>query len=127
MGWFGPMGVGALFYYTIAIESFELDGPNAYARQVIEPIIYFIILSSVVVHGITIPVFFLGTFATRTITKIPSKSSDGSNEVSVIKVKPIYIELKHSYLLDKFAYIDTNVQRYHQQIVWYCTSYQHFG
>ncbi|KAI9343710.1 Cation/H+ exchanger [Pilaira anomala] len=74
MGWFGPMGVGALFYYTIAIESFELDGPNAYARQVIEPIIYFIILSSVVVHGITIPVFFLGTFATRTITKIPSKS-----------------------------------------------------
>lgn len=82
MGWFGPMGVGALFYYTIAVQYFEFDGPNAYARQVIEPIIYFIILSSVVIHGITIPVFFLGSFASRTLSKFPSESSDNSNEVS---------------------------------------------
>lgn len=87
MGWFGPMGVGALFYYTIAIQFFETDGPNAYAKLVIEPIIYFIILSSVVIHGITIPIFFLGTFATRTLTKTTSGSSSKStsslpNEVS---------------------------------------------
>lgn len=86
MGWFGPMGVGALFYYTIAIQFFETDGENAYARLVIEPIIYFIILSSVVIHGITIPIFFLGSFATRTLTKTNSKSSSLPNEVSVIQI-----------------------------------------
>ncbi|KAI7883816.1 Cation/H+ exchanger [Mucor mucedo] len=83
MGWFGPMGVGALFYYTIAIQFFETDGENAYARLVIEPIIYFIILSSVVIHGITIPIFFLGSFATRTLTKTNSKSSSLPNETSL--------------------------------------------
>lgn len=86
MGWFGPMGVGALFYYTIAIQFFETDGENAYARLVIEPIIYFIILSSVVIHGITIPIFFMGSFATRTLTKTTSKSSSLPNEVSIIHI-----------------------------------------
>ncbi|KAI8079240.1 Cation/H+ exchanger [Thamnidium elegans] len=86
MGWFGPMGVGALFYYTIAVQYFEFDGPNAHARQVIEPIIYFIILSSVVIHGITIPVFFLGSFASRTLSKLPSASSDNSNQVSFFTI-----------------------------------------
>ncbi|GAA5800593.1 hypothetical protein HPULCUR_006029 [Helicostylum pulchrum] len=88
MGWFGPMGVGALFYYTIAVQYFEFDGPNAYARQVIEPIIYFIILSSVVIHGITIPLFFLGTFASRTLSKYPSESSDNSNKSIIYDEAP---------------------------------------
>jgi NhaP-type Na+/H+ or K+/H+ antiporter len=78
IGWFGPMGVGALFYCTIAIQCFEIDGPNSYAREVIQPIIYFIIFSSVVIHGITIPLFFLGTFASRTLTR-SALSKDSSN------------------------------------------------
>lgn len=83
MGWFGPMGVGALFYYTIAIQYFEESGPNSRVREVIEPVIYFIILSSVVIHGITVPLFFLGTFASRTLTKtISNPSKSGSDEVS---------------------------------------------
>jgi NhaP-type Na+/H+ or K+/H+ antiporter len=82
MGWFGPMGVGALFYYTIAIQYFEENGPHSHAREVIEPVIYFIILSSVVIHGITIPLFFLGTFASRTLAKsITTSSKSGSDEV----------------------------------------------
>lgn len=92
IGWFGPMGVGALFYYTIAIQCFEVDGPNAYAREVIEPIIYFIILSSVVIHGITIPLFFLGTFASRTLTR-SALSKDSSYICSSSEVGSLDIQL----------------------------------
>ncbi|KAI9004848.1 Sodium/hydrogen exchanger family-domain-containing protein [Phycomyces nitens] len=67
-GWFGPIGVGAIFYYTVAIENLGETGPDSRAHQVIEPIIYFMVLASVIVHGITIPLFYIGTFATRTIT-----------------------------------------------------------
>lgn len=80
-GWFGPIGVGALFYYTVAIEQFAVDGPDAHARSVVKPIVYFMILASVLVHGNTIPMFYLGSFASRTITRT-SFSSSGTNSVS---------------------------------------------
>jgi hypothetical protein len=80
-GWFGPMGVGALFYYTVAIEQFDPEGPDAHARSVVKPIVYFMILASVIVHGNTIPMFYLGTFATRTLTRT-SLSSSGGNSVT---------------------------------------------
>jgi sodium/hydrogen antiporter len=80
-GWFGPIGVGALFYYTVAIEQFAEDGPDAHARSVVKPIVYFMILASVLVHGNTIPMFYLGSFATRTLTRT-SFSSSGTNSVS---------------------------------------------
>lgn len=76
-GWFGPIGVGAIFYYSVAIESLPEDGINAHARQVIKPIIYFMVLSSVIAHGITIPLFYIGTFATRTLTR----TSENGNQV----------------------------------------------
>ncbi|GAA5811230.1 hypothetical protein MFLAVUS_004662 [Mucor flavus] len=68
-GWFGPIGVGAIFYYSVALESLPIDGPNAHAREVLQPIIYFMVLASVIAHGITIPLFYIGTFATRTLTR----------------------------------------------------------
>lgn len=80
-GWFGPIGVGALFYYTVAIEQFAEDGPDAHARSVVKPIVYFMILASVLVHGNTIPMFYLGSYATRTLTRT-SFSSSGTNSVS---------------------------------------------
>jgi NhaP-type Na+/H+ or K+/H+ antiporter len=81
-GWFGPMGVGALFYYTIAIQYLDVDD---YTRHVIEPVIYFMILSSVVVHGITIPFYFLGTYASKTLTtKSISRFSPRSSQDSEV-------------------------------------------
>ena len=52
-GWFGPIGVGALFY---AISS---------ARELVDhedrfiPLTCFIIMSSVLAHGITVPLFHM--------------------------------------------------------------------
>ncbi|CAO3641127.1 unnamed protein product [Cunninghamella blakesleeana] len=70
-GWFGPIGVGAIFYYTVAIEYLKDVPPDVFNPllvKYIEPIIYFMVLSSVIVHGITIPIFRLGSFASRTIS-----------------------------------------------------------
>lgn len=90
-GWFGPIGVGALFYYTIAIESIPSDGTDNYARQVMEPIIYFMILSSVVVHGITIPFYFvMDSLASRTLTKTGSSFYlVRSNNSADLKIPPV--------------------------------------
>lgn len=87
-GWFGPIGVGALFYYTIAIESFPSNGETTdYARQVIEPIIYFMILASVAVHGCTIPFYLWGSRASRTLTR--SGSSCYNANTSDVKISPV--------------------------------------
>src|ERR1700730_12902499 len=68
-GWFGPLCVGALFYYTVTIAQFDPEGPDAHARSVLKPIVYFMILASVIVHGNTVPLYYVGSFATRTLTR----------------------------------------------------------
>ncbi|KAH8555565.1 Sodium/hydrogen exchanger family-domain-containing protein [Umbelopsis sp. PMI_123] len=78
-GWFGPIGVGALFYYTVAIEQFTEDGPDSHARSVVKPIVYFMILASIVVHGNTVPLFYMGSYATRTLTRTSFSSSAGNS------------------------------------------------
>ncbi|KAI8070788.1 Sodium/hydrogen exchanger family-domain-containing protein [Gongronella butleri] len=84
-GWFGPIGVGAIFYYTEAIENFAEDGPDARVRGLVGPIVYFMVLSSVIVHGITIPLFHIGTFASRTLTRT-SMSSAGTTPTQILRL-----------------------------------------
>ncbi|KAI9595916.1 Sodium/hydrogen exchanger family-domain-containing protein [Syncephalis fuscata] len=68
-GWFGPMGVGALFFAMLAIEEMDKDDYQGNARNLLFPVVSFIVLASVVVHGITVPVFQLSTSnLTRTLT-----------------------------------------------------------
>ncbi|CDS13205.1 hypothetical protein LRAMOSA05383 [Lichtheimia ramosa] len=59
-GFFGPMGVGSVFYCSVAMINLTMEQSDSYASQVLEPIVYAIVLSSIVVHGITIPVFQAG-------------------------------------------------------------------
>lgn len=81
-GWFGPYGVGALFFATVAIENMESYNPHGHTSElahsmpsdhlypevpvdspfynlsrIIFPVVCFIVLSSVVVHGLTVPLF----------------------------------------------------------------------
>lgn len=81
-GWFGPIGVGALFYYTVARESIPAGGPNAHAREVLEPVVYFMVLASIVAHGITIPLFYTSKFATRTLTR----TSDAGHSSVILRI-----------------------------------------
>nr|CAG8633448.1 14559_t:CDS:10 [Entrophospora candida] len=62
-GWFGPMGVSAVFYAQVAKETFSIyndelenpDGPNTRVRDLIVPVVYFIVFGSIFVHGISVP------------------------------------------------------------------------
>ena len=51
VGWFGPMGVGAIFYSSLV----TIDWGNA----AILPIVWFIVLASIIAHGVTVPLFHL--------------------------------------------------------------------
>lgn len=80
-GWFGPMGVGAVFLSIIAKEELELvyEGKEApISIQLISPVVLFIVFCSVIVHGTTIPVFKLGK---RIRTRTLSITSISSNQV----------------------------------------------
>ncbi|KAI9245702.1 Cation/H+ exchanger [Phascolomyces articulosus] len=60
-GWFGPMGVGSMFYCAVAVEIIQNNIDNAiFSNQVAkytEPIVYFIVLTSIIFHGLSIPIY----------------------------------------------------------------------
>ncbi|BFZ58031.1 hypothetical protein PYCC9005_005089 [Savitreella phatthalungensis] len=62
-GWFGPVGVGAIFYAQIALPYFADDTSYIALYQHIKPIVYATALASITVHGITVPVMRLGVKA----------------------------------------------------------------
>ncbi|KAJ2031055.1 hypothetical protein H4S03_006791 [Coemansia sp. S3946] len=61
-GWFGPIGVGALFFAEIVMEEIEHEPEHFHirSREIIVPIISFLVFSSVLVHGITLPLVYIG-------------------------------------------------------------------
>ncbi|KZT32226.1 Sodium/hydrogen exchanger [Sistotremastrum suecicum HHB10207 ss-3] len=64
-GHFGPMGVGAVYISTLALTKLPKasDPPASQAEQLsatIQPIVAFIVLCSIIVHGLSIPFFNLG-------------------------------------------------------------------
>lgn len=80
-GWFGPMGVGAVFLSIIAKEELETayEGKESpVSIRVISPVVLFIVFCSVIVHGTTIPLFKLGK---RIRTRTLSITSISSNQV----------------------------------------------
>lgn len=81
-GWFGPMGVGAVFLAMIAKENLEevyKNKPAPVALELVSPVVLFIVLSSTLVHGTTIPLFKIGK---RIRTRTLSITSTGSGQVN---------------------------------------------
>jgi hypothetical protein len=81
-GWFGPMGVGAVFLSMIAkeemLEIYHEDAVKPVTIDLISPVVLFIVLSSTLVHGTTIPLFKIGK---RIRTRTLSIASTGSGQV----------------------------------------------
>jgi len=64
-GHFGPIGIGAVFISTLALEvlhnAHEDDNPQVVLLQeTIQPIVAFMVLCSITIHGLSIPSFSLG-------------------------------------------------------------------
>lgn len=78
-GYFGPMGVGAIFICTYGRLLLPEHVPyppvstNDVLAHTIQPIVYFFVLASVIVHGFTVPFFAFGRRAQvnlqRTLTQ----------------------------------------------------------
>ncbi|CAG8499918.1 11164_t:CDS:10 [Funneliformis mosseae] len=69
-GWFGPIGVGAVFYAQVAKEQFaETDR----VRELILPVVFFLVIASITIHGLSVPMIKLGK-RVNTITISRTKS-----------------------------------------------------
>jgi NhaP-type Na+/H+ or K+/H+ antiporter len=67
-GWFGPIGVAAVFYIQIALREIPDDGTRDRLRAVYNPVVMFCVFSSVLGHGMTIPLVKLGPKLVRSTT-----------------------------------------------------------
>ncbi|KAL3435165.1 Sodium/hydrogen exchanger family-domain-containing protein [Aspergillus tetrazonus] len=86
VGFFGPIGVGAVFYLSVSREYLNRITVNgeirADAQQVsdtIEVVVWFLVICSIVVHGLSIPFAKAGYHLPRTISQVISTST-GDNE-----------------------------------------------
>ncbi|KAF9267003.1 hypothetical protein L218DRAFT_895138 [Marasmius fiardii PR-910] len=82
-GHFGPIGVGAVFISTLASEVLHKnahpDDPQAeFLRKTIQPIIAFMVLCSIVIHGLSIPGFSLGR-RVHSVTRTWSRHTGGTH------------------------------------------------
>ncbi|KAF8813994.1 Sodium/hydrogen exchanger [Phlegmacium glaucopus] len=72
-GHFGPMGVGAVFISTLARHKLPFPSNPPQSQQdilalAIPSIVSFVVLSSIIIHGLSIPFFNLGRGVSRTVT-----------------------------------------------------------
>jgi len=93
MGFFGPIGVGAIFYLYVALEFLDtitIDGAvreDATALgEKMNVIIWFLAVCSIVVHGISIPLGKVGYHIPRTISNAITESRD-SSDITAIHVR----------------------------------------
>ncbi|KAF9428186.1 hypothetical protein BGZ94_003158 [Podila epigama] len=94
-GWFGPIGVGAVYFTKVTASMTNPDdlGDNPHnvarlmrVRSVIYPIVMFLVLSSVLIHGITVPLLHLQYKYTRTWSRKRDESSHAVSRLPHINI-----------------------------------------
>ncbi|CAE6432421.1 unnamed protein product [Rhizoctonia solani] len=108
-GHFGPMGVGAIFISMLALTELspslgQMDNQVDRVSASIQPIVSFVVLGSIFIHGISIPFFSLSTWLHVTYIKakrnaIHAKRSIGS--VSPFRRSRILPEEQQTLLSDE--------------------------
>ena len=91
VGFFGPVGVSAIFYLYITLEFLrgmeDADGnPREDVKdlpEVVTVVVWFIAICSIVVHGLSIPVGKLGFHLPRTLSTLKSGNASPSRAGSV--------------------------------------------
>jgi len=76
VGFFGPIGVSAVFYLYVTLEFIEglAEGSNPAPdldqfKETVRVVVWFLAVCSIVVHGLSIPLGKLGYYAPRTFTR----------------------------------------------------------
>lgn len=95
VGFFGPIGVSAIFYLFISLEFLrditvngEIREDAAHLAEVMTIVVWFLAISSIVVHGLSIPLGKLGFYIPRTISQAVSTERNSSEGNSVM---PFYL------------------------------------
>lgn len=95
VGFFGPIGVSAVFYLYISLEFLETITVDGVVRedaeslsQVMMVVVWFLAISSIVVHGLSIPLGKVGFFLPRTLSRAFT-SSQGSEEPETFNIGDI--------------------------------------
>ncbi|PAV23171.1 Sodium hydrogen exchanger [Pyrrhoderma noxium] len=100
-GHFGPMGVGAVFISTLAVTELqrslneETDGSrraqNELLKNSLHPIVGFVVLGSILIHGLSIPVFWFGRSVhmhVRTMSRTMSLAGTRTTTITATGVLP---------------------------------------
>jgi sodium/hydrogen antiporter len=98
VGFFGPIGVSAIFYLYISIDFLqtevlvdgELREDARHLEDVMRVVIWFLAICSIVVHGLSIPLGKVGWHLPRTLSMTLSTSDDGANEGPQKRVGDVY-------------------------------------
>ncbi|KAF9893556.1 hypothetical protein FE257_010868 [Aspergillus nanangensis] len=82
VGFFGPMGVGAIFYLSVAREFLrgitvngEIRHDAAQVSEAVDVVVWFLVICSIVVHGLSIPLVKAGYHLPRTISNVLTVST----------------------------------------------------
>ncbi|KAI2784010.1 Sodium/hydrogen exchanger family-domain-containing protein [Daldinia loculata] len=85
MGFFGPIGCSAIFYLYATLEFIDTLNPNqgsvarwdvAHLKESVSVLVWFMVICSVVVHGLSIPLGKFGFYLPRTISRSLSSPED---------------------------------------------------
>ena len=90
VGFFGPIGVSAIFYLYISREflrDIKVDGHERadadHLSECIEVVVWFLVMCSIIVHGLSIPLGKLGFYLPRTLsTAISSERASASQSMA---------------------------------------------
>ncbi|KAJ5755386.1 Cation/H+ exchanger [Penicillium manginii] len=90
VGFFGPIGVGAIFYLSISREfllDIKVDGKTREDAQrvadAVNIVVWFLVICSIIVHGLSVPIGKAGYNLPRTISSAISTSIDEPEPVPI--------------------------------------------
>ncbi|RYP26297.1 hypothetical protein DL767_008092 [Monosporascus sp. MG133] len=103
MGFFGPIGCSAMFYLYITLdfveglkerERHDVDNLN----EAVRVIVWFMLVSSVVIHGLSIPLGKFGLYLPRTL----SGTITGDQDEPIFRIRNISTALPQALSLGRF-------------------------
>ncbi|KAJ1899888.1 hypothetical protein LPJ66_001831 [Kickxella alabastrina] len=105
-GWFGPIGVGALFFAQTIHKEFKHEPEHFHyvSGDMVVPIVSFLVFSSVLVHGITVPLAHIGKVVrsrSRSISSVSIRNGIASRLSFVNSREPTGIHGVHIPMINR--------------------------
>ncbi|KAJ1722414.1 hypothetical protein LPJ53_003173 [Coemansia erecta] len=100
-GWFGPIGVSAVFYALEAVKQIDEHGDSNAGRsaRILIPIAWAIVFGSVLLHGLTVPVLLIVEHIAHMMTG--KRRREGKTDGLNIESSPETIDESQDHVLSK--------------------------